>query len=126
MGTLPARGEVWLVDLGMVAKVRPCLVLSIPPSDNNDRALTTIVPHTTSTRGSRFEVNSEVRFLKVGAFDAQNLVTIPIVKLVRRLGTLPVEQMSQVEEVVKTWLGMKSTSAEYFSSAGRDVQPHDV
>ena len=24
------RGEVWLVDLGMVAKVRPCLVISIP------------------------------------------------------------------------------------------------
>lgn len=22
------RGEVWLVDLGMVAKVRPCLVIS--------------------------------------------------------------------------------------------------
>jgi mRNA interferase MazF len=27
------RGEVWLVDLGMVAKVRPCLVLSIPADD---------------------------------------------------------------------------------------------
>jgi mRNA interferase MazF len=25
----PARGEVWLVDLGYVAKVRPCLVISI-------------------------------------------------------------------------------------------------
>lgn len=26
----PERGEVWLVDLGYVAKVRPCLVVSIP------------------------------------------------------------------------------------------------
>ena len=24
------RDEVWLVDLGMVAKVRPCLIISIP------------------------------------------------------------------------------------------------
>ncbi len=32
------RGEVWLVDLGMVAKVRPCLVISIPALAQ-DRAL---------------------------------------------------------------------------------------
>ena len=25
------RGEVWLTDLGMTAKVRPCLVLSVRP-----------------------------------------------------------------------------------------------
>ncbi len=25
----PNRGEVWLVDLGYAAKVRPCLVFSI-------------------------------------------------------------------------------------------------
>lgn len=25
----PRRGEVWMVDLGMAAKVRPCLVISI-------------------------------------------------------------------------------------------------
>ncbi|WP_241392666.1 type II toxin-antitoxin system PemK/MazF family toxin [Rippkaea orientalis] len=24
------RGEVWLVDLGYVAKIRPCLIVSIP------------------------------------------------------------------------------------------------
>jgi hypothetical protein len=36
------RGEVWLVDLGYVAKVRPCLVMSIPVEDE-DRALVTLV-----------------------------------------------------------------------------------
>ncbi len=87
MAATPARGEVWLVDLGMAAKVRPCLVLSIPADDENDRVLTTLVPHTTSTRGSRFEVPSNVRFLKPGAFDAQNIVTVPTVKLLRSLGT---------------------------------------
>jgi hypothetical protein len=29
MSKIPNRGEVWLVDLGYVAKVRPCLVISI-------------------------------------------------------------------------------------------------
>ncbi len=51
----PARGEVWLVDLGMVAKIRPCLVLSVPAGER-DRSLATVVAHTTSTRGSQFEV----------------------------------------------------------------------
>ncbi len=100
----PTRGEVWLVDLGMVAKVRPCVVLSIPADEDNDRVLATVIPHTTSTRDSRFEIASNVRFLKPGAFDAQNIITIPTVKLVRCLGTLPDDQMSGVEQAVKLWL----------------------
>ena len=110
MATMPTRADVWLVDLGMVAKVRPCLVLSVPADDDNDRVLTTIVPHTTSTRDSRFEVRSNVRFLKPGAFDAQNIITIPTVKLVRRLGTLPEDQMTEVENAVKFWLGLETAS----------------
>ncbi|MBI3264804.1 MAG: type II toxin-antitoxin system PemK/MazF family toxin, partial [Acidobacteria bacterium] len=38
--TAPRRGEVWLVDLGMAAKVRPALVISVP-ADDTDRALAT-------------------------------------------------------------------------------------
>ena len=83
--TSPIRGEVWLVDLGYVAKVRPCLVVSIPAL-MQDRALATLVPHTTSPRGSRFEVDVKVRFWKPGAFDVQNLVTISHSKLLRKLG----------------------------------------
>jgi mRNA interferase MazF len=81
----PKRGEIWLVDLGMAAKVRPALVLSVPTHDE-DRALVTLVPHTTSVRGSRFEAAVAVGFLKPGAFDAQNLITIPHAKLLRSPG----------------------------------------
>ncbi len=110
MPTNPARSEVWLVDLGMVAKVRPCLVLNIPADDENDRVLTTIVPHTTSTRESRFEVLSNVRFLKNGAFDVQNIITVPTVKLIRRLGTLPADQMASIEATLRQWLGFGADS----------------
>ena len=103
---MAARGEVWLVDLGMVAKVRPCVVLNIPADQDTDRALATLVPHTTSTRKSRFECTSNVRFLKIGAFDAQNLITIPTVKLIRRLGILPEDQFATVESAVRTWLSL--------------------
>jgi mRNA interferase MazF len=99
----PDRGEVWIVDLGMVGKVRPCLVLSVPAGPQ-DRALVTVVAHTTSARGSSFEVAIPLRFLAAGVFDAQNLLTVPHAKLVRKLGSLPADQMSIVEDAVRRWL----------------------
>lgn len=102
----PPRGEVWLVDLGMAAKVRPCLVLSVPPEDT-DRSIVTLVPHTTSVRGSRFEVTVPVRFLKPGAFDAQGLVTVPVAWLIRRVGALSPAQIMPVESAVCSWLGIE-------------------
>ena len=60
----PGRGEVWLVDLGLVAKIRPCLVLSVPATGPNDRVLVTLVAHTTSPRGTAYEVSVPARFLK--------------------------------------------------------------
>lgn len=100
------RGEVWLVDLGMTAKVRPCLVLSIPIAAE-DRALVTLVPHTTSLRGSRFEVELQVPFLKVGGFDAQGLITTAVAHLLRPLGRLSLGQLTKVEFAVCHWLGLK-------------------
>lgn len=104
----PPRGEVWLVDLGLAAKVRPCLVLSVAVEDA-DRSLVTLVPHTTSARGSRFEVSVATRFLKPGAFDAQGLVTVPTVRLVRRIGVLTPELLAAVERGVRRWLGIGNT-----------------
>ena len=69
----PSRREVWLVDLGMTAKIRPCVVVSAGIGDN-DRALIAIVPRTTSVRGTAFEAAVAVPFLKPGAFDAQGIV----------------------------------------------------
>lgn len=105
----PQRGEVWLVDLGMTAKVRPALVISVPVADE-DRALVTLVPHTTSPRQSRFEVGLSVSFLRAGVFDAQNLVTIPHAKLVRVLGRLSAAHLAEVERRVCFWLGLPATS----------------
>jgi len=101
----PRRGEVWLVDLGLAAKVRPALVLSIP-ADESDRALVTLAPHTTSLRGSRFEVAVQAPFLRAGAFDTQSLVTIPHAKLLRALGRLHPIHFTQVENGVRRWLGL--------------------
>ena len=63
----PERGEVWQVDFGIAQKVRPALVISVPYADA-DRALIGVIPHTTATRGSQWEVIVPTRYLSEGAF----------------------------------------------------------
>ena len=102
---IPDRGEVWMADRGIAAKIRPCLILSIP-LDPQDRVLVTLVPHTTSVHGTRFEVTIPKPFLKPGVFDAQGLVTVAPARLQRRLGDLKPAEISMVEEAIKRWLAL--------------------
>ena len=57
------RGEIWLADLGYLGKVRPVLILSVIPGDN-DRALVSYVIRTTSIRGTAYEVPHMARGMK--------------------------------------------------------------
>ena len=66
------RGEIWIADLGMVAKVRPVLILSVG-YEENERAVITYVLRTTSCRGTRYEVPHSGRAMPAGAFDAQGI-----------------------------------------------------
>ena len=99
------RGEVWQVDFGLAAKVRPALVLGCDIADE-DRVLVAVVYHTTALRGSRYEVPMTVPGLEAGGFDAQSLYTIPAVKLIRRRAILTPGQLKEVEQRVKLWLGL--------------------
>jgi mRNA interferase MazF len=99
------RGEVWLVDLGMAAKARPTLFVSVPFLDN-ERALYAVIPHTTATRGGRFEIVIDVPWLKAGAFDVQGLRNIPGTVFIRLLGTLNQGQIDRITAAAKTWLGI--------------------
>ena len=87
----------------MAAKIRPCVIVSTGIADT-DRALITIVPRTTSTRGTNYEAAVAVPFLKPGAFDAQGIVTLPVVRCVRLLGTLSAAQMQPIEDAICRWL----------------------
>ena len=104
---IPERGDVWLADLGWSAKTRPVLILSVPYSDS-DYALLAVVPHTTTTRGSRFEVALEVRSLKSGAFNVQGILAVPPIKCIKKLTTLTSDQLKTVESTVAGWLGITS------------------
>lgn len=93
---IPNRGDVWMVDLGMIAKVRPCLLLTDFP-DDDELALFSILAHTTSLRGNKWELEIKKHFLKKGAFHLQQIHSIPISSLVRKLGSLSTDEMSQIE-----------------------------
>ncbi len=102
---VPNRGEVWLVDLGLAAKVRPVLVLSVKYSDE-DYALVAVVPHTTSPRSSTFEVSVSVDKLKPGAFNIQGLLAVPAAKFLRKITEMSSDQIALIENSVKGWLGL--------------------
>ena len=48
----------------------------------------------------------ESRFLKTGAFDVQNVITIPTIKMIRMLGALTTDEMLKIETELKVWLGL--------------------
>lgn len=101
----PQRGEVWITDFGYAAKIRPAVVLSVPALDE-DRAPATMVLHTTSVRGTRFEVDINARFLRKGAFECRNLTTVSHAQLERKIGVLTAEQMQLIEDTVRRWLAL--------------------
>ena len=102
---MPQRGEVWLVDLGMIQKTRPAVVLSVPHGDT-DRVVVTVVSHTTALRDSPYEIIVPVPFLREGAFAVQSVTTIPSKHALRRLGSLTPEQLAPIEQGVRAWLGL--------------------
>jgi mRNA interferase MazF len=98
-------GEVWMIDFGMAAKVRPALLLTgEPAADELD--LVTVLLHTTALRGNRWELNIPKPFLKVGAFHLQQVQTISTVKLERRLGVLTAEEMERVRSALRNRFGI--------------------
>jgi mRNA interferase MazF len=98
-------GEVWLVDLGYTAKVRPCLILSDYPADN-DLALLVIVPHTTAVRGNRWEFHSPLRFLKPGVFHLQQIQPISLARLERRLGRMSDDEFRDIRGAIVRLLNL--------------------
>jgi len=93
--TLP--GEVWWVDFGLAAKVRPALILSEYPQDD-ELALLVVIPHTTAVRGNRWELDVPKPFLKKpGIFHLQQIQPISLARFEARLGMLSPDEFKRVK-----------------------------
>jgi mRNA interferase MazF len=98
-------GEVWMVDFGLAAKVRPALLLTGNPA-LEELDLVTVLLHTTALRGNRWELSIPKPFLKPGAFHLQQVQTISTVKLERKRGTLTEAEMDRVLDALGERLGI--------------------
>ena len=100
----PRAGEVWMVGLGLAAKARPCLLLTDYPADE-DLALITVLSLTTSLRGGRWEHHCPKPFL-TGAFHLQQVNSVPVAKLMPRLGELTPSEFDAVRQKLRMRLGL--------------------
>ena len=99
------RGDVWMVGFGMAAKIRPALLLTGHPADD-ELDVVTVLLHTTSLRGNQWELDVPKPFLKPGAFHLQQIQTVSTVKLERRLGALNDAEMDRVLDALAERLGI--------------------
>lgn len=99
-------GDIWIVDLGMAAKVRPCLILTAQPR-GEDLDIFTIVAPTTAVRGSYWEISVKRPYLDDdAAFDVQRIATVASAKLERKLGELTQVEMNSILDRLAERLGL--------------------
>jgi len=91
----PARGEIWRVDLGLTAKVRPCLVMSDYPAEN-ELALMLVIPHTTAIRHNSWEFACAKPFLKPGVFHLQQIQPISLSRFEAKLGVVTSDELKAI------------------------------
>jgi mRNA interferase MazF len=68
--------------------------------------LVTVVPHTTSVRGTAYEIVVPANYLSNGAFDVLGLTGVVLAKLIQRLGALQRDELAAIGSVVRKWLAL--------------------
>ncbi len=100
------RGDVVIVDLGMAAKTRPCVVVSTRRPDS-ERNMAVVVPLTTEIRGGE----CEVAFPKPAWLNQESVVNVlgiagvDTAKIIRRIAPFPKESFSEVMDATARMLG---------------------
>lgn len=107
MRTLPQRGEVWFVDLGLVAKPRFALVLAA--RTDTRLALASVVLITTRFEQTPYEVMlPRVRWLREQSYiNVQSIQPVKFNEFVRKApGKFDAQVLSEVETALGRWLGL--------------------
>ena len=105
MRTVPQRGEVWFIDLGMVGKPRYALVLAAQTDAR--LALASVVLITTQFEDTPYEVRlPRVPWLPEQSYiNVQSIQPVKFTEFVRKApGKLDARVMSEVQAALKRWL----------------------
>ena len=97
----PRHGEVWLVDMGMAAKIRPGIVL-IADNLKAPRSLVIRIPITRQNRGSELEVPlGHLPYLdRESVANVQAIGSLPSVRFEKCLGVLPAADLNAVKSAL--------------------------
>lgn len=106
----PKIGDVFIVDLGMRAKVRPVVVLSRGDPEA-PRALAIAVPLTLENRGSRYEVPMpHVPWLRnQGVADVQAIGNVGLHELTDFRGRFEMAVIAQIQKALLWALDLESS-----------------
>lgn len=93
-----SRGDVVIVDLGMAAKVRPCIVISVR-SEDSQRNMSVVVPMTTEIRGDAFEVSfpKPAWLRQVSVVNLLGIAGVDNARIERRIGAFPSDKLLEIE-----------------------------
>ncbi len=102
-----SRGDVVLVDLGMMAKVRPCVVISISKPDSQ-RNMSVVVPMTTEIRGGECEIHfpKPAWLRQESVVNVMGIAGVDNAKIERRISAFPADKILEIESVLKRLLGL--------------------
>jgi len=111
MTSLPKNGDILLVDLGMAAKVRPCLVLCANP--DSKRTVSLVAPLTTEIRGGESEIPfpKPPWLAKPCVVNLSGLGSVERHRLQRRLGQFPPDKFQEAKQVLAKMFGLDHASA---------------
>src|SRR6202161_1818993 len=101
------RGDVVMVDLGYVAKVRPCVIMSISNADSR-RNMSVVAPLTTEIRGGECEVPfPKPRWLaEESVVNLIGLVGVDNAKTGRMLGSVPNDTLDAIDQTLLRLFGL--------------------
>jgi mRNA interferase MazF len=102
-----SRGDVVVVDLGMAAKVRPCVVISVNPQ-SQQRNMSVVVPMTTEIRGDAFEVSfpKPAWLRQESVINLLGIAGVDNARIERRLAAFPVDRMAEIESKLRRLLAL--------------------
>jgi len=106
-------GDVVLADLGMTAKVRPCVVLC--PKPDSQRNLAIIAPLTTEIRGDECEIafRKPPWLAQECVLNLAGILGIESARIRRRLGPFPPEKLREAKCVLAKVFDFQNPPAQH-------------
>ena len=107
MTNFPKNGDILLVDLGIVAKIRPCLVVCADP--DSERTVSLVAPLTSEIRGGESEIPfpKPPWLAKPCVVNLSGLGSVERHRLQRRLGQFPAQRFQEAKNVLARMFGLE-------------------